>query len=196
MAGDGERVDPEVQAGRALRRLRLSQGWSQEEVARRMRVFGYDFHQTMIAKMDAAQRPLRVRELVDFATLFGVEVNLLIQPPPNGSLDDIDQEIAELEEALVKANQGAQATAENLRHAEAAVSVLRREHEAYQAETAMLAGRLGFLHKEREKFARSVAEQELPRVAPTRAQNDHKTTIVSPEGPPCKALESRSPDYG
>jgi hypothetical protein len=72
LTGDG-RPDPEVQAGRALRRLRTARGWSQEEVARQMKAYGYDFHQTMIATFEAAQRPIRVRELADFAALYGVE---------------------------------------------------------------------------------------------------------------------------
>ena len=58
-AASEERPDPEVQAGRALRRLRTARGWSQEEVGRRMKAYGYDFHQTMIAKIEAAQRPLQ-----------------------------------------------------------------------------------------------------------------------------------------
>jgi transcriptional regulator with XRE-family HTH domain len=96
------RPDPEVQAGRALRRLRLAKGWSQEEVARRMRIFGYAFHQTMIAKIEAAQRPLRVRELADFAALYGVDVQDLFYPP-SGSVSEIENEIAEVKEMLKKA---------------------------------------------------------------------------------------------
>src|ERR1700730_8509472 len=107
------RPDPEVQAGRALRRLRLSKGWSQEEVARRMRSYGYDFHQTMIAKIEAAQRPLRVRELVDFAALYGVEVHELIYPS-NGSLAEIDLEIGEVERRREAARRMARAAAEKL----------------------------------------------------------------------------------
>jgi hypothetical protein len=55
IAVGARRPDPEVQAGRALRRLRLARGWSQEEVVVRMTAYGYDFHQTMIAKIEAAR---------------------------------------------------------------------------------------------------------------------------------------------
>ena len=79
-AADGH-PDPEVQAGRALRRLRRARGWSQEEVAQRMKAYSYDFHQTTVAKIEAAQRPIRVRELADLAALYGVEVHELIYPP-------------------------------------------------------------------------------------------------------------------
>jgi transcriptional regulator with XRE-family HTH domain len=50
-----------------------ARGWSQKEVARQMKAYGYDFHQTMIATFEAAQRPIRVRELADLAALYGVE---------------------------------------------------------------------------------------------------------------------------
>ena len=95
MANGARRPDPEVQAGRALRRLRPARNWSQEEVAERMTAYGYDFHQTMIAKIESAQRPLRVRELADFAALYGVEMQDLVYPP-TGSLSETDQEIAEV----------------------------------------------------------------------------------------------------
>ena len=59
---------PEQLAGQQLRRLRLARDWTQEEVARRMRAAGYaSWHQTTIAKIEGAQRPLRVRELVALA---------------------------------------------------------------------------------------------------------------------------------
>ena len=67
-------ADPEAQVGRALRQLRLARNWSQEEVAVRMTAYGYEFHQTTIAKIEGSQRPLRVRELADFAALYGVEI--------------------------------------------------------------------------------------------------------------------------
>ena len=61
--------DFEVRAGRAIRRLRQSRGWSHEEVANRMRACGYRFDQTMIAEIEFGQHPLRIRELADFAVL-------------------------------------------------------------------------------------------------------------------------------
>ena len=64
-----------------------------------MKAYGYDFHQTMIAKIEAAQRPIRVRELADFAALYGVEVHELIYPPA-GSLKEADKEIVTLTDQL------------------------------------------------------------------------------------------------
>src|ERR1700730_14260039 len=145
------RPDPEVQAGRALRRLRLSKGWSQEEVARRMRSYGYDFHQTMIAKIEAAQRPLRVRELADFAALYGVEVQDLVYPP-TGSLPETDQEIAEItarqdmvQAQAADARQELVVAREAMHHAEA-------KYQASAREAAVLEGRLASLLAEREKL--------------------------------------------
>ncbi len=154
------RPDPEVQAGRALRRLRLSQGWSQEEVARRMQAYGgYDFHQTTIAKIEAAQRPLRVRELADFAALYGVEVHELIYPP-NGSLAEIDREIAaakaQRHAILLKTG----ATRDQLEAARAVLIEAQTAHDRYSAELAMLEGRLAFLQDERKKFALWEADEE------------------------------------
>jgi len=146
------RPDPEVQAGRALRRLRLSQGWSQEEVAKRMQAYGYDFHQTTIAKIEAAQRPLRVRELAHFAALYEVEVHELIYPP-NGSLAEIDHEITEVKSRVTAIREREQSTAVVLRQARDVLEAAQSEHAMCSREAAMLEGRLSFLLKEREKFA-------------------------------------------
>jgi transcriptional regulator with XRE-family HTH domain len=154
-----ERPDPEVQAGRALRRLRLSQGWSQEEVARLMEAYGYGFHQTMIAKIEAAQRPLRVRELADFAALYGVEVHELLYPP-NGSLADIDQEIAKVEAQCQVTQQEADAAAKHMHEARAVLAQAEDRYRAYSADAAMLRERLIVLQKEREKL-----RQERERLA-------------------------------
>ena len=118
-AASQERPDPEVQAGRALRRLRKARGWSQDEVGRRMKAYGYDFHQTMIAKIEAAQRPLRVRELADFAALYGMEVHELIYPPA-GSLREVSREIATVTDHLQAADRDVQARRQELGKARAA----------------------------------------------------------------------------
>jgi transcriptional regulator with XRE-family HTH domain len=146
-----ERPDPEVQAGRALRRLRMSQGWSQEEVARHMEAYGYGFHQTMIAKIEAAQRPLRVRELADFAALYGVEVHELLYPP-TGSLADIDQEIAKVEAQHRAIQHEAAAAAERLHELQAALARAEEMYRAHSTDAVVLRERLIVLQKEREKL--------------------------------------------
>jgi transcriptional regulator with XRE-family HTH domain len=147
-----ERPDPEVQAGRALRRLRVARGWSQEEVGRRMKAYGYDFHQTMIAKIEAAQRPLRVRELADFAALYGVEVHELIYPPA-GSLTELSREIATLTDHLKAADKNVQNRRQALDKAQAAVAAAEEDFRKHEGEAAMLRGRLTYLEAQRKKLA-------------------------------------------
>ena len=147
-----ERPDPEVQAGRALRRLRTARGWSQEEVGRRMKAYGYDFHQTMIAKIEAAQRPLRVRELADFAALYGMEVHELIYPP-TGSLKEVNGEIAMLTDHLQAADKDVQARRQALDKAQAAAAAAEEDFRRHEGEAAMLRGRLTYLEAQREKLA-------------------------------------------
>ena len=116
-----------------------------------MTTYGYDFHQTMIAKIEAAQRPLRVRELADFAALYGVEVQDLVYPP-TGSLSETDQEIAEVtarrnmvQAQAAEARNRLAAAREAMHHAEAA-------YQASAAEAAILEGRLASLLAERQKL--------------------------------------------
>jgi transcriptional regulator with XRE-family HTH domain len=116
-----------------------------------MTAYGYDFHQTMIAKIEAAQRPLRVRELADFAALYGVEVQELVYPP-TGSLPETDQEIAE----VAARRDMVRAQAAHARHQlEAAREAMQRAQKAYEvsaAEAAVLDGRLASLQAERQKL--------------------------------------------
>lgn len=144
MSADSGRPDPEVQAGRALRRLRLSRNWSQEEVAGRMKAYGYDFHQTMIAKIEAAQRPLRVRELAHFAALYGVEVQQLIHPP-TGSLSEIEQKIAEAEAEQARATERSLVARRRLR------DITNELHES-ESEVAMLAQHLAGLQEAKKSL--------------------------------------------
>jgi transcriptional regulator with XRE-family HTH domain len=146
-----ERPDPEVQAGRALRRLRTARGWSQEEVGRRMKAYGYDFHQTMIAKIEAAQRPLRVRELADFAALYGMEVHELIYPPA-GSLREVSKEIAALNDQLRVADKDVQTRRQALDRATAAAAAAEEDFRKHEGEAAMLRGRLTYLEAQRKKL--------------------------------------------
>jgi transcriptional regulator with XRE-family HTH domain len=147
-----QRPDPEVQAGRALRRLRTARGWSQEEVGRRMKAYGYDFHQTMIAKIEAAQRPLRVRELADFAALYGMEVHELIYPPA-GSLKEVSREIATLKDQLKAADKELQNRRRALDKAQAAAAAAEEDFRKHEGEAAMLRGRLDYLEAQRKQLA-------------------------------------------
>jgi transcriptional regulator with XRE-family HTH domain len=151
-APSGERADPEVQAGRALRQLRMARGWSQEEVARQMKAYGYDFHQTMIAKVEAAQRPLRVRELADFAALYGVEAHELIYPPA-GSLKEAAKEIAALRGQLQEVTARAEAAAVAVAKAQTDLAAAQEDYRAQSGQAAMLSGRLNYLEAQRDELA-------------------------------------------
>ena len=117
-----------------------------------MKAHGYDFHQTMIAKIEAAQRPIRVRELADFAALFGVEVNELIYPPA-GSLKEADKEISALKAQMQEATERAEAATAAVGKAEADLAAAQEEYRARSGQAAMLSGRLSYLEAQRDKLA-------------------------------------------
>ena len=150
-AGSVARPDPEAQAGRALRRLRLAQGWSQEEAAKRMQAYGYDFHQTTIAKIEAAQRPLRVRELAHFAELYQVGIQELINPP-SGSLAEIDQEISGLTARRDRTIEDFEIAKMTRAKAQAVLNDAIKDCMALERDLVLLEERITYLLAHREKF--------------------------------------------
>jgi uncharacterized protein (DUF3084 family) len=106
----------------------------------------------MIAKIEAAQRPIRVRELADFAALFGVEVNELIYPPA-GSLKEADKEISALKAQMQEATERAEAATAAVGKAEADLAAAQEEYRARSGQAAMLSGRLSYLEAQRDKLA-------------------------------------------
>jgi len=105
----GRDPTPEEIAGRELRRLREARRWSQEEVARRMGGCGFEFHQTMVAKTEAGQRPLRLNEAVAFACLFGVTLAGLLAAVPGMSAAELEGQVqaraARLEDQIARARE-------------------------------------------------------------------------------------------
>ena len=94
-------------AGRQLRVLRQGRGWTQQEVANRMRKLGYSWQQSTIGKIEAAQRPLRLNELADLAATLGVPVTHFLRPNPAADegidLEAVEREIRDLLRARVDA---------------------------------------------------------------------------------------------
>ena len=84
---------PEELAGLEVRRLRRERGWTQEELARQMAAYGYDWHQSTVARTETADRPLRLNEVVHLAALFRVPVTQFLLPV-DMTLGEIDAEIA------------------------------------------------------------------------------------------------------
>lgn len=102
------REDPEKVAGQHLKLLRRAHGWSQREVAERMRPHGYTWHQTVVAKIETGTRPLRLNEALDLAALFGVSLATLLAPPRGPeSFETVRHEIAALEAGLAQAEERA-----------------------------------------------------------------------------------------
>lgn len=81
--------------------LRKERGWSQAELSERMAGYGFDLHQTTIAKLEAGTRPLRVAEMYALSHIF--------QMPPGAvffmarsdrevdGMDQLTEQIAEIE---------------------------------------------------------------------------------------------------
>jgi transcriptional regulator with XRE-family HTH domain len=65
---------PEQLVARQVRLLRQGRGWSQQEVAEKMRAYGYQWSQATVARLESASRPIRLNELADLAILFSVPV--------------------------------------------------------------------------------------------------------------------------
>jgi septal ring factor EnvC (AmiA/AmiB activator) len=114
-----------------------------------MQAYGYRFDQTIIAGIEFGQHPLRVRELADFAALFGIEVHELIYPRsrPERSLAEIDQEIAEVQDGRKQARKRLAALAEDRRRAQAALTRVEAEHRACHGDALALERKLMFLRE-------------------------------------------------
>jgi transcriptional regulator with XRE-family HTH domain len=67
-------------AARQLRLLRQARGWSQQEVAEKLRAYGYDWSQATVTRLESASRPIRLNELADLAALYGVKVTQFFEP--------------------------------------------------------------------------------------------------------------------
>ena len=81
---------PEQLAGRHVRALRQERGWSQQDVAEKMRAYGYRWSQATVTRLETASRPIRVNELLDLAMLFDVRVWDFLSPKKDFSWDDPD----------------------------------------------------------------------------------------------------------
>lgn len=72
---------PEASAGYALRMLRTTRRMSQQQIADAMVERGHaGWRQTTVAKTEAAQRPLRVNELVSLAEILDASLEKLVAP--------------------------------------------------------------------------------------------------------------------
>lgn len=62
-----------------VRREREKRGWSQAELARRLREFGLEqFHPTTVSRIENGDRPVRLSEAAQFANIFETTVGKLV----------------------------------------------------------------------------------------------------------------------
>lgn len=124
-------VDHEALAGRLLRQLRQARGWSMREVAEQMEGYGYHWHQSVIAKIETGQRPLRLNEALDLAALHGVPLTDLVVPPPagDGSSEAAEREMEALAAAISTAEERAAVAAAAMVDATAAWKAARADVE-------------------------------------------------------------------
>lgn len=73
------RPTPEQFVGRQVRLLRQGRGWSQQDVAEKMRAYGYKWSQATVTRLEAASRPIRLNELADLAALFDIPVTKFME---------------------------------------------------------------------------------------------------------------------
>jgi len=93
---------PEQQVARYLRLLRQGHGWSQQDVAEKMKPYGYQWSQATVTRLESASRPIRINELTALAALYNIPVQQLLEIQIPGSdfedLDALEKEIASLTE--------------------------------------------------------------------------------------------------
>ena len=61
--------------GPGIRRVREAKGWSQEDVARRLQLAGWDVDRTLIARIELRTRCITDMELLALAKTFGVTLD-------------------------------------------------------------------------------------------------------------------------
>ncbi|TMR87940.1 helix-turn-helix domain-containing protein [Nonomuraea basaltis] len=90
---NSDSVDAEVVFGLGLRHLRQQRGWTQQELAERLKAQGTSLHQSAVARIEAANRPVRLNEALALARVLEVELPDLL----SSIRGVIDQDIAVME---------------------------------------------------------------------------------------------------
>jgi transcriptional regulator with XRE-family HTH domain len=133
---------PEQLVGRQVRLLRQGRGWSQQEVAEKMRAFGYKWSQATVTRLESATRPIRVNELADLAMLFSVPATQFLDSKIQElALDDLDA----LEHEVEKLTAERREVREHLNHQEALAEAAAQRRGAIAAQLARIDGRLEVL---------------------------------------------------
>jgi transcriptional regulator with XRE-family HTH domain len=147
---------PEQLVARQLRLLRQGRGWSQQEVAEKMRAYGYQWSQATVTRLESASRPIRLNELADLAILYGVPVTQFLQSDvPDFEWDDLGA----LEREITNLTAQRDGLRERMEVADAAASSLERERAEAAAYIARIDGRLEALTRWHPQAARLSGEQ-------------------------------------
>jgi transcriptional regulator with XRE-family HTH domain len=88
--------------GAKIRQLRERAGWSQADLAERLKAVGFEFHQTTVAKMEAGKRPIRVAEVFALGVVFRMPMTALMHLPLKAdlpSLSELDRQLKEIEDS-------------------------------------------------------------------------------------------------
>jgi transcriptional regulator with XRE-family HTH domain len=93
---------PEQSAARQLRLLRQARGWSQQDVAEKLRAYGHDWSQATVTRLESASRPIRLNELSDLAALYGVEITQFLETEVPEDQEALAREIENLVKERVR----------------------------------------------------------------------------------------------
>lgn len=91
MNADAE--DAEVMFGLGLRHVRQQRGWTQQDLAEHLAGLGLTLHQSVVARIETASRPVRLSEALLLARALGVELQDLL----SGVEAVMNEDIARLE---------------------------------------------------------------------------------------------------
>lgn len=171
-------LEAEERIGRRVRELRQARGWSQEQLASAMTDLGVTMHQTTVAKVEAAARPIRVNEAAVFAAVLGVRLVDLLETAVVAEDESTREARARYREAqhLVLAAQASLAVASR-RHDEAKLEQLRAGLALREAEKAAAAA------AKRERAAAEALEKAEAVRPPAEAQIvDIRQDAEKPQG--------------
>jgi transcriptional regulator with XRE-family HTH domain len=100
----------EKRFGEVVRGWRQERGWSQEDVAEKLRHQGFEMHQTTVAKIERGVRPLRIAEAAALAEVFGMPFAAVFElslsdDHPGWAVEGQPQVIRERQALLAKARE-------------------------------------------------------------------------------------------
>jgi transcriptional regulator with XRE-family HTH domain len=137
VAQPDEENDAEHAFGKAVRDVRRTRGWTQEQLRRRLLDgYGIDLSKTAMARLELGQRPIRLNEVHAIAQLLGIDMSGFGREPSVGErlnrgarvanerLAAVQQEIRMVSDALARADTERMRLIETLQELNHTASVL------------------------------------------------------------------------